>query len=269
MKNYIKDAVNVFEKYNQIEREENGEEESFDFHLEEVIVPAAKIKELHLDADVIISRGLLTKLIKESSNGIPVVDIPVQGIDLIRGLYDCRERFGRKKVAVIGATNMIYGVENLKDIVDLPIKKYILNDIHNSSRLVDLAASEGCEVVISGLSTCKYAEEIGLDSLIVQTGEESFHQAISEAKRLAIVSRKEQEKSKRFQTILNHAYEGVIAIDLKKRISVFNSAAKDILSIGDLLKLLLNNSKYEEDIIHYNDTKLSVKKVTIFLRGVK
>src|SRR5690625_1141772 len=285
MKNYIKDAVNVFEKYNQIEREENGEEESFDFHLEEVIVPAAKIKELHLDADVIISRGLLTKLIKESSNGIPVVDIPVQGIDLIRGLYDCRERFGRKKVAVIGATNMIYGVENLKDIVDLPIRKYILNDIRHSASLVDLAASEGCGVVLSGLSTCEYAEEIGLDSLIVETGKESFHQALSEAKRLAIVSRKEQEKSMRFQTILDHAYEGVIAINLMKRISVFNTAARNILSIskedlvgsfisdalskGDLLNLLVNSRDYEEDIIHYNDIQLSVKKVAIFLKGNK
>src|SRR5699024_9037120 len=116
-----------------------------------------------------ISRGLMTKLLKKYSNGIPVVDIPVQGIDLIHSLYECKQRFGKQKVAVIGAKNMIYGVENLEDIIDLPIQKYIMNDMTDSAELVEQAKRENCKVVISGLSTCQYAEQIGLKTILVET----------------------------------------------------------------------------------------------------
>ncbi len=284
-KGYITDAFERFEEFNKLEASENDDNGSVKFVLEEVVEDADKIGKLKLDADVIISRGLITKLLKESNEFIPIVDIPVQGIDLIRSLHDCKARFGSKKVAVIGALNMIYGVENLSDIVDLPIQSYILNDIESSVSLVDLAASDGCEVVLSGLSTCKYAEEIGLGAILVDTGKESFRQALIEAKRVALVSRREQEKTKRYQTILNYAYEGVIAIDLKGQISVFNTAAQEILSIAkgslignsiyDIIKpgkfrnMLLSDDEYEKDTVAYQSIQLSVKKVGIFLKGKK
>ncbi|KAB7707066.1 AAA domain-containing protein [Bacillus aerolatus] len=284
-KGYIMDAFERFEEFNRLEAIENRGNELEEFELEEVVVAADQIGKLKLDADVVISRGLVTKLLKESNEFIPIVDIPVQGIDLIRCLYDCKAHFGRKKVAVIGALNMIYGVENLADIVDLPIQSYILNDIESSVSLVDLAASDGCEVVLSGLSTCKYAEEIGLGAILVETGKESFRQALIEAKRVALVSRREQEKAKRYQTILNYAYEGVIAVDLKGKISVFNTAAQEILSISkgslignsiyDVVKqgkfrhMLLSDGEYQEDIVAYQSIQLSVKKVGIFLKGKK
>ncbi|OCA81285.1 sigma 54-interacting transcriptional regulator [Pseudobacillus wudalianchiensis] len=285
-KGYIKHAFERFEEFNRLEeREEHHHEETVEFELEEVVVAADKVAKLELDADVIISRGLMTKLLKEHNEFMPIVDIPVQGIDLIRCLSDCKARFGRKKVAVIGALNMIYGVENLADIVDLPIQSYILEDIEKSASLVDLAASEGCEIVVSGLSTTEYAEATGLGAAIVETGKESFRQALIEAKRLALVSLREQEKAERYQTILNHAYEGVIAIDLKGQISVFNTAAREILSIsqkslidhsiyevlqkGKFRDLLLSEGDYREEIVSYQSIQLSVKKVSNFLKGKK
>ncbi|KIV55981.1 hypothetical protein AM501_20010 [Aneurinibacillus migulanus] len=284
-KEYIEHAFETFEELNQLEKIEKIDYENVEFELEEVVVVADRVRELNLDADVIISRGLLSKILKESNEFIPVVDTPVQGIDLIRCLYDCKARFGRKKVAVIGSLNMIYGVENFTDIVDLPIQSYVLNDITESSRLVDLAARDGCEVILSGLSTCKYAEEIGLGALLIRTGKESFRQALIEAKRLALVSRREQEKAQRYQTILNYAYEGVIAVDQTGRISVFNTAAQETLSIskpnvigcsildivpaGKFRNMLLSSDEYQEDIITYQSVQLAVKKVGIFLRDKK
>ena len=284
-KNYINNAYERFERHNELEPAYQLENEIIEFKFEEVVIPAGNLNQLDTDADVLMSRGLMSKLIKEISGEIPVVDIPVQGIDLIQCLVECKEKFGRKKVAVIGAMNMIFGVESLENIIDLPIQKYVLNDIKHSKEVVDLAASENCEVVISGLSTCAYAEEIGLNAMIVETGEASFNQALDEAKRLAVVSRIEQEKFKRYQTILDHAFEGVIAIDLYQKISLFNSAAiniltisqneligkqiKDVLHKGPLLNLLLNKESYKEDIVAYKGIQLSVKKIAIKLKGRK
>lgn len=283
--NYIKNAVNHFKEQLALEGKHKVGDKTIEFHFDEVVVPAKYIKDTEIDADVIISRGLMSKLIKEYHNEIPVVDIPVQGIDLIRCLVNVRNRYGRKKVAVIGAMNMIFGVEGFEDIIDLPINKYIMNEISESQQLVHIAKDDGCEVVVSGLTTCEYANSLGLKSMIVETGKASLNHALEEAKRLAIVSRKEQEKSKRYQTILDHAYEGVIAIDLNKNISMFNAAALEILSVlaedvigkpinkvlrpGSLLSLLLNDREYVEDIITYRNVQLSIKKIAVKLKGNK
>ncbi len=283
-KGYIKDAMERFEEF-ILQEARDAPEENIGFQLEEVVIPTDKIHKAKVDADVIISRGLVTKLLKEHNESIPIVDIPVQGIDLIRSLVECKESFGRKKVAVIGAANMIYGVENLETIIDLPIQKYILNDITVSDQIVDQAVSDGCEIVMSGLNTNKYAERMGMQTMLIETGKESFRQALVEAKRLAIVSRIEQEKAKRYQTILDHAYEGVIAVDLKKRVSVFNSSAQKILSIydknligvpvtailnkGKFLDFLTSRHDFQEEIMSYGTIQLSVKKAGIFLKGKK
>lgn len=258
------------------------DEEQIDFELEEVVVPVADIPNRTYEADVIISRGLLTKKLKEMRMNIPVVDIPVQGIDLVRSLFVCRNQFGKKKVAVIGADNMIYGADNLGDIVDLEITQYYLKDVEDITRSVDLAKADGCEIILAGIDTCAYAEKLGLQAKIIQTTGESFHQALNEAKRLAIVSRKEEEKSRRYQTILDNAYEGVIAIDLDYKVTAFNEAAQKILSVkkeslfglmiedvlaeGHLLELLKDDIVYKEALLMYNSVQLSVKKVAIFLR---
>lgn len=281
---YISNAHKVFlDSYE--EEQDLIDYAQIEFEFEEVVVPVIELHERTYDADVIISRGLLTKKLKELRLNTPIVDIPVQGIDLVRSLSLCRKKFGKRKVAVIGADNMIYGADNLGDIVGLEIEQYYLSNVDDIQRSVDIAKAEGCEVVLAGLDTCAYAEEVGLNGMIIETTEESFYQALSEAKRLAVVSRKEEEKSRRYQTILDNAYEGVIAIDLHNKITAFNEAAQSILSIrgkdligrevkevltdGKLLQLLLNEESYKEAILDYHSVQLSIKKVVIFLRGKK
>lgn len=280
-KDYIKSAM---ERFETIESQEPSDiYDGHSFQLEEVVIPTEQVTQAELDADVLISRGLVTKLLKESDLSIPVVDIPVQGTDLIRSLVDCKRKFGRKKVAVIGAANMIFGVEGLEEIIDLPIGKYVLNDIQASRLMIEQALSDGCEIVLSGLNTCKVAERLAIPSIVVETGEESFRQAVIEAKRIALVSRQEQERARRFQTILDHAYEGVIAVDNDQKVTVCNQSAQDILSIeksdldhvqvkevlnqGQLLDVLLSDQDYTEELLSYEDIQLSVKKAGVFLKG--
>lgn len=283
-KDYINDNWKKFLDSYEKERDLINQEKVV-FEIEELVIP---VQELHLhkyEADVIISRGLLTKKLKEFKLNIPVVDIPVQGIDLIRSLFTFRNKFGKRKVAVIGASNMIYGVDNLQEIVDLEIEQYYLNDLSDIPHLVDIAIGEGCEAVLSGINTCKYARKQGVQAEIIETSVDSFHQALSEAERLAVDSRKKQKRDQRYQTILDNAYEGIIAIDLEQRITAFNDSARrillidhpnllgekidDIITKSDLLDLITESQDYKEDILTYRSIQLSVKKVAIYLRDSK
>src|SRR5690625_6506496 len=87
-KNYINNAYERFERHNELEPAYQLENEIIEFKFEEVVIPAGNLNQLDTDADVLMSRGLMSKLIKEISGEIPVVDIPVQGIDLIQCLVD-------------------------------------------------------------------------------------------------------------------------------------------------------------------------------------
>lgn len=254
-----------------------------EFELEEKVVPLSELHQHTYSADVIMSRGFLSKILLELKLTIPVVDIPVQGIDLVRSLFTCRKKYGKKKVAVIGASNMIYGVGQLEEIVDLAIDQYYLDTLSDIPKWVDTAKRSGSEVVLAGINTCAYARNVGLDTIIIQTSEESFHQALREALRIAVTSKNDQQKLKQFQAILDNAYEGVIAIDMEHRVTAFNEAAQRILHThykeishhqideliqdGELLRLLTDQSKFKEDILPYRSNLLSVKKVPLYLRN--
>lgn len=282
-RHFIQNTMETFKEHSR--DTETFEGENIRFELKEIVANFEEVVHIKPNADVIISRGITALKLKETFDDIPIVDIPVQGIDLIRCLVECRQLFGTKKVGVIGSKNMIYGVEELSEIVQLPIRSYIMENQSDAFELVDHAVHDTCEIILAGLKTCEYAEKLNLDNYIIRTGRESFRQALSEAKRVAIVSRKEKEKTMLHQTILNHAYEGVIAVNRKGNISAFNTAAKHILSIqeedvmgrhvsdvlpeGKLREELLNDSSEGEEIAAYQSIRLNYKKINISLRQQK
>ncbi|MDF2524212.1 MAG: Transcriptional regulator containing AAA-type ATPase, and DNA-binding domain [Clostridiales bacterium] len=186
-------------------------------------------------------------------------------------------------MGVIGPISMILGAEGLSDIVGPKIKTYITKYHAHLQELVEQAASEGCEIIIGGIKVIKYARDIGLQGILLHTGKESLWHAITEAKRVARISRIEQEKTQLFRTILDHAYEGVIAVDKKNEISVFNSTAQKILRINrkdaagsnandiipksKLIELLEDEAERLDEIIGYRDIQLAVNKVPIMLKN--
>lgn len=280
--NYINNAEEIFKRH-QFTMNRNYIDEKVSYHFAEQVIPTNEIFSTDVIADVIVSRGILTKKLKEKYEDIPVVDIPVQGIDLIQCLQQCVKEYHPKKVAVIGTSNMIYGVDNFEKILQLEIEEYIIENTDQVEEIVERAIKHGCEIIVGSLSTHRVAEAKGIPSMIIETSEESLNQAFNEAKRIALVSRKEQEKVRQYKTILDHAYEGVIAINLHGKISAFNQTAKDMLNInddqllnrhiqdvlvpGDFTQFILSKEKYGETLSIYRSVHLSVNKQPVHLRG--
>jgi PAS domain S-box-containing protein len=254
------------------------------YELEVILAYGAdEVRCLKLDSDVVVARGVTAYELRNRDYYIPVVEIPVAGNDLIRCLHESKTRFGTKPVAVIGSRNMIYGVESLSDIVGLDIKPFVMSNREEVKRLVNAAVNQGIQVIIGGIPTCEYAIKLGLDTILIKTGKESIWQAITEAKRVAYISRIEQEKALRFKTILDYAYEGIIAVDNKNTISVFNSSSEKTLginaqkAIGKKFEEIIPKSKLTDlvntkdecidEIIKHNDIQLAVNKVPIVLKG--
>lgn len=124
---------------------------------------------------------------------------------------------------------MIFGADELSDIMGIDIEPFVINRYSEVYELVDLAKEKGCQAVISGRGVCNYVNSIGLKSIFIKTGKESLWQAITEAKRVANISRRQQERAELFKNILDYSNEGVIAVDTRNKITIVNSAAQSIL----------------------------------------
>jgi transcriptional regulator with PAS, ATPase and Fis domain len=272
----------VFKSHN--ENIHKPEYENDEYELEVVVaVSAVAVRELKLDTDVIMARGATAYFLREKNYYIPVVEIPLSVNSVASALHEGINRFGKKKIGVIGSINMVMGVEKLSYILNLEIKTYVYSDNSEIKKYVDQAVRDGVEVVIGGVFTCAYADELGLKTVLIKTGNEEVKYALSEAKRVASLSRKEQEKALRFKTILDYTSEGIIAVDDKNIISVFNAFAEKILHInaqkavgnkfedvipGQLQKALEGDEKESfGKLIQYNDINLAVNKVSIILKS--
>lgn len=254
-KGFFTETLETFKLHGEFKNDFNINDLVNDYELVEICVPNNKIKKEHIDnVDVIISRGITAELIKKQVGDIPVVEIPVVGNDLVRCLNIAKNKFGNRRTGVIGSQNMIYGVEALSDIVDMDIQAYIRHKTDDYEELVDRAIVDGCQTIIGGIESCRYATKKGMNNLIIKTAKEALWQAFTEAKKVAQIHMIEQKKARRFEAVLNYTSEGIIEINEENKIVVCNNMARTILDlnkncIGQNLSKVLSNELLHNLII--------------------
>lgn len=78
--------------------------------------------------------------------------------------------------------------------------------------------------------TCNYCEKRNIPKAgLIYSSVEAVFLSITEAKRSANVSQVERENSMIFRGIVNHVFEGIIAVDKDNLIRTFNPAAAQLL----------------------------------------
>ncbi|MDR1520405.1 MAG: sigma 54-interacting transcriptional regulator [Planctomycetota bacterium] len=235
-----------------------------------------------IDADTIIARGVLSSQLKQSNREAAIIDVPI-GSEVATAAWRAFERYGRLPMAIIGSFNIVHAAHGLEDVLKADIKYYLQrsNAGEDIERILDKVAADGRRIVLCGVNTNRYARKRDCLPVVIGMGKESIWQAISEAKRGALIRRKEREKAEQFRTVLNHAYEGVIATDVDGRVTVFNAAAADILQTpaatgkpleevvpgGRLNAALRGHGDFKDRLVQYNSELLSVSKASVMLGG--
>jgi transcriptional regulator with PAS, ATPase and Fis domain len=276
-------GIATFKEHNAYEAAEHKSLLLSEYEFEGFVGLHREVDTLQFDADVIIARGSTANRLKRRIKNLPVVEIPVAGIDLIRCLHVSKQRFGKQKVAVLGSKNMVFGTESLAEIVDLELHAYVIEDFEDMPSIVEEVQRQGYGVVIGGVTTTAYAKKLGMPALLLETGKESLWQAITEAKRAALISRMEQENARLFQSILDYTHEGIIAVDSEQRITVINAAAQKTLHLqlrqpvgkacekvlppSELATILTSHLEYFDHLVQYEQIQLAVNKVPIILKG--
>lgn len=269
--NFIENAPQILEQHNQLHKQEDSET----YIMNEIIVNNSNSEHPQIDADIILTRGLLAEIMSNFPSDIPVVQISVPTADILRTIRKCTQLYGEKQIGIIAASNMLAGITGLADLCDSPIKTYILSEKWNNEALVDQAIRENCQVILGGLNTCRYAQMIHVPNMLIQTSEEAFWDALSSAKHAFRIFQKEQEKTMRLQSILDISHDGIIFVDPSRHITALNKKAQSILNLNtdyvnkriidlpcplELKNILSDNNEYVNKIVKYKHTLLSISK---------
>lgn len=185
-------------------------------------------------AEVIISRGGTAIMIRNEISEIPVIEIEVTAYDLIYSLSSAR-KLGNK-VVVVGFENVfesIKGIDRvLQDMSRLSIITCKVKTEEEIAEVVNNAAANfgtGGLVFIGGNLVAEKAREAGCPSVVLQSAGESIVHAINEARLLARSIHTEKRRTNEFKTILDHISDGVLAVNSKGEVTVYNKAAENIM----------------------------------------
>lgn len=196
--------------------------------MEDGVKRAAKLAEEGFE--VFISRGRTAQLINNGNPDWSVVEIPFTVLDVFQTIQ--RSNLYGKNIGVIAFAPMIAGLDYFSMVMDTSIRFYPLNNEDEIEPVVLQAVADDIDMIVGGAVTCTVAHQYNIPFAVIENSPESMRQAAQEAKNIALAKQKEQTKGNLFRVVLDYAYDGIISVDAKGQITIFNPVAERITKIA-------------------------------------
>lgn len=246
-----------------------------------------KAVELALDAErqgyhVIVSRGLTASKIIQSGVDLPVIDIRIGGIDILRAFKEAK-KIGTK-VGIVDVEDVIIGLSSLEKIIDERLVKYICeNDLDDIVKGIDHLKARGVDVVIGKIAMAREARAKQMEAVIITSDYEAVRMTILEARRVNEVRKQERKKAEQLKAMLYFTYDGIITLDKESKITIFNKVAEELSGwtkekainriVTDVIpdagcQHLLQSGRSELGVVlKIGDVKVVANRVPIFVDG--
>ena len=220
----------VFETHSETVHPEHETPEEFSLELV-VDYNQDRIGRMTPDCDVLIARGFSAELLKRRFS--PVVEIPILPYDIIRCIIQTKELFGNRRIVFAATRNMTLHIDVLARLLDLDVEIiYMPSTMGNEPEKALAKITSPDSVVVGGMPVCALADRFGYPNVMIESGPEAMYSALSEAKRIAHVRKREQEKAQSFNAILDYNADGILAVDRRGCITSINATAETILGVG-------------------------------------
>ncbi|MBV1758991.1 MAG: sigma 54-interacting transcriptional regulator [Dethiosulfatibacter sp.] len=237
-------------------------------------------KSVEANYDVIISQGGTAAAIKDIAS-IPVIEIEISVADLISAIYKARE-YNSKMYMVVYNNKSVESLKKLKSYLNLDLTIFAYTNREELENQFN-NRPQNESITLLGMGSC--IEDLKSDNytkaIIIKSTDESIREAITIAKNIVDLNKREKEKTERLKAILDYSDEGIIALDTNNVITTFNPYAEKILRVES--KTILNRSildfgvnttmsaLYGEGKIAYNmlikidDTQYIINRVAIIV----
>lgn len=247
-------------------------------------IPIARRAETEA-VDAIVARGGTAMLLRAAGIKAPIVEIPIAPEDMVQALDEACSIAGkdRPRIGVVAFPNMTLGLEAFAPVIQLDIRYYPLEREEDICKALKAAVADGAEVVLGGVITHRVAGEQGIPASLLRCGPNSFLLAFREAERIAYARRLEKYQAEKFKAILDYAHEGIVAVNLEGRITVFNPVterltgvqasealgrpARDVIPEARLTETLASGRQELNEQISLGRTEVLVSRVPIRVHG--
>lgn len=188
--------------------------------------------------DVIISRGGTAELIGKKVD-LPVVNIGISGYDYMRSIRMAENISGRK--ALVGFSYITEDANIVKALLQTDVEINTVRSLAEIKPLLTRLTTHGCELVIGDVATCRTADELGIRSLLLQSGEESVRGALDSAIKIVHSYSGKLEQLELLKRVISMSREQVVVLDRNGAVHYSSvDPAKFALSPGDLEQMFEN-----------------------------
>ena len=176
---------------------------------------------------IIIARGMSAKLLKEKFPQKSIIEIPINGYDVMNAVLRAEKEFKSKKIGVFLPNISIHNDEILSKAFGMDIKIFVTplgKDIDFTK-----AADEGIDTVVGGYTAVAEGKKVGFNTTLIWTGAEAIYSVFLEMMRHMETINNEEKRNKTYQTILKESEDGIIYVDENKVIEIINRKAIQLL----------------------------------------
>ncbi len=197
---------------------------SSEFHVDIKVIRVEEIEKTILDNeyDLIIGRGYSAALFKKREIAASILEIPITGYDVLRALLKAKKLYGLEKILIIVSSTYNHDEKVLSLVAGSKIKVLEETEHAKITAVVAKAKSEGYKTIIGGYSVVSVAEEMGLNGLTIETGDEAIVQIMREAVRMKETILKEREQRKIYEIITQTSKEGIVYVNNKGEVKLAN-----------------------------------------------
>lgn len=168
-------------------------------------------RRMELDgADVLISRGGTAKLIREAVS-LPVVDIHISGYDLLRSIMLATGHSDDKKT-LVGFPNITLGAASIISLLEIDMKVVTIPGASEVEPILLELKNSGYSTVLGDVVTSNSAIRLGMNGLLIQSGQESILESLDEARQLFKSQQKSQQVLRVLRELLNDAKQDVLLL---------------------------------------------------------
>ncbi|RDY24480.1 PAS domain S-box protein [Romboutsia maritimum] len=179
-------------------------------------------------AQAIIGRSGGYKLILETVN-VPVIPLNMKQIDILRAIK-IASTYSKEIVLILGYDEINFNYDEWKCILNISITEdWFKSKFDIRNKIIKYIDKKDDIVIVGSGIACSFARQYGMDSVFINASDDSIKEAINYSKKLLDTLDEEKLDNEILRNILDGIQDGIIAIDNKGHITLYNESANKIL----------------------------------------